>query len=54
MKVFNPEDFSLLELDTQESSSNLNFSKISHESMEVHEFVKVNKENYLLIEKIED
>jgi len=54
MKIFNPEDFSLLELNTQESSSNLNFSKISHESMEVHEYVTVNKENYLLIEKIED
>jgi hypothetical protein len=33
MKIFNPEDFSLLELNTQESSSNLNFSKISHESL---------------------
>jgi hypothetical protein len=53
MKVFNPEDFSLLELDTQENSSQ-NFSKISPESREVNEYVKVNKENYLLIEKIED
>jgi hypothetical protein len=53
LKVFNPEDFSLLELDTQENSS-LAFNNVSPESREVHEYVKVNKENYLLIEKIED
>ena len=53
MKVFNPEDFSLLELNTFDSNS-VNFSSVSAESQEVHEYVKVNKENYLLIEKIED
>ena len=49
MKVFNPEDFSLLELNTFDSNS-VNFSSVSAESQEVHEYVKVNKENYLLIE----
>lgn len=54
LKIYNNEDRSLLELDTSESFEGNSLSLIKPDSPSIDEYVKVLKENYLLIEKIED